>query len=113
MDLPFGIELRRLRVAAGLSLSDLSGLVHYTPGQLSKVETGVRHPTVELARLCDSALRAQGTLACLAPAGRRRGNRGRSAADNGQAPPGSTEIPAIHEKLDSRTAAAALGGGVI
>ncbi|MFE7317675.1 helix-turn-helix domain-containing protein [Streptomyces sp. NPDC057555] len=61
----FGSELRRLRIAAGLSLNGMAALVHYSKGQLSKVETGHKRPSPELARLCDTALEAGGTLAAL------------------------------------------------
>jgi tetratricopeptide (TPR) repeat protein len=43
-------------------------LVHYSKGQLSKVETGHKRPGPELARLCDAALGAGGKLAALVPA---------------------------------------------
>jgi tetratricopeptide (TPR) repeat protein/transcriptional regulator with XRE-family HTH domain len=58
----FGERLRTLRTERGLSLSDLSVLVHYSKGYLSKVETGDKPPTVQLARGCDKALGAQGGL---------------------------------------------------
>lgn len=64
----FGAELRRLRIAAGLTLAQLASSVHYSKGQLSKIETGLKRPSAELARLCDAALDAHGTLAALAPA---------------------------------------------
>ncbi|MEV4166493.1 helix-turn-helix domain-containing protein [Nonomuraea dietziae] len=63
----FGRELRRRRLAAGLTLTGLSKLVHYSKGQLSKVERGLKAPSQELARLCDSALGAAGDLAALVP----------------------------------------------
>ncbi len=63
----FGPELRRRRLAAGMTLDGLSARVHYSKGQLSKVETGAQRPTAELARLCDAALGAGGALAALAP----------------------------------------------
>lgn len=62
----FGDELRRRRVAAGLSLRDLSCLVHYSRGHLSKVETGRAIASIELVRLCDSALGSGGTLVGMA-----------------------------------------------
>jgi tetratricopeptide (TPR) repeat protein/transcriptional regulator with XRE-family HTH domain len=46
----------------GLSLADLSVLVHYSKGYLSKVETGDKPPTAQLARGCDQALGAEGSL---------------------------------------------------
>lgn len=61
----FGRELRRRRLSAGLSLQQLGQRVHYSKSQLSKVERGLKRPTPELARLCDTVLGAQGTLARL------------------------------------------------
>jgi DNA-binding XRE family transcriptional regulator len=66
----FGIELRRLREAAGLSLADLARRVHYSKGYLSKIETGGQRPNIVLARQCDAALSANGALAGLVPHGR-------------------------------------------
>lgn len=65
----FGPELRRRRLAAGMTLDGLAARVHYSKAQLSKVETGRQRPTPELARLCDGALGAGGALAALVPAG--------------------------------------------
>ncbi|MFE7414038.1 helix-turn-helix domain-containing protein [Streptomyces laurentii] len=64
----FGPELRRRRLAIGMTLDGLAARVHYSKGQLSKVETGRQRPTAELARLCDGAVRAEGALAALVPA---------------------------------------------
>ncbi|KDN22117.1 helix-turn-helix domain-containing protein [Amycolatopsis rifamycinica] len=58
----FGAELRKRREAAGLSLAGLSERVHYSKGYLSKVENGLKLPTAQLARLCDSAVGAGGEL---------------------------------------------------
>ncbi|MFD5783649.1 helix-turn-helix domain-containing protein [Streptomyces sp. NPDC126933] len=63
----FGRELRRRRLAAPLSLEQLGKLVHYSKGQLSKVERGLKPPTTELARLCDVQLSAGGALSELVP----------------------------------------------
>nr|BFD81391.1 hypothetical protein StreXyl84_07920 [Streptomyces sp. Xyl84] len=64
----FGEELRKRRLEAGLSLTALSGSVHYSKAQLSKVERGLKAPSRDLARLCDAALGAGGALlALLAP----------------------------------------------
>ncbi|MEU8763897.1 helix-turn-helix transcriptional regulator [Streptomyces sp. NPDC048659] len=63
----FGPELRRRRLAAGMTLDGLATRVHYSKGQLSKVETGRQQPTPELARLCDGAVGAGGELAALVP----------------------------------------------
>lgn len=59
----FGTELRRARLAAGLSLTQLSAQVHYSKGHLSKVESGSKAARPELAALCDAALGAEGRLA--------------------------------------------------
>jgi len=62
----FGIELRRRRTEAGLSLDDLARRVHYSKGHLSKVENAVKGPSEDLARLCDRALGCDGALISLA-----------------------------------------------
>jgi transcriptional regulator with XRE-family HTH domain len=54
----FGEDLRRRRLEAGLTLTCLARLVHYSKGQLSKVERGIKMPSRDLARLCDVALDA-------------------------------------------------------
>ncbi|MFF3372493.1 helix-turn-helix domain-containing protein [Streptomyces sp. NPDC002680] len=66
----FGGELRRRRLAAGLSLADLAGLVHCSRGYLSRIENGHRRVTRELAEGCDDALDAKGELLDLAPESR-------------------------------------------
>lgn len=63
----FGTELRRRRLAAGLSLAGLGTLVHYNKSYLSKIENGIQTPPVDLARRCDVALGADGALAALVP----------------------------------------------
>jgi tetratricopeptide (TPR) repeat protein len=65
----FGEELRRRRLTAGFSLSKLAQSVHYSKGQLSKVERGIKAPSRELARLCDTVLQADGRLAALVTPG--------------------------------------------
>jgi transcriptional regulator with XRE-family HTH domain len=65
----FGEALRRKRHTAGLSLAQLAQMVHYSKGQLSKVERGIKTPSRDLTRLCDAALEADGELASLASAG--------------------------------------------
>ncbi|UCM87808.1 helix-turn-helix domain-containing protein [Streptomyces marincola] len=69
-DIPpqFGVALRKLRVGARLTLSQLARKVHYSKSHLSKVENGRQQPTPQFARLCDSALRADGALTALVPA---------------------------------------------
>jgi transcriptional regulator with XRE-family HTH domain len=61
----FGVELRRRRVAAGLSLGQLADRIHYTKGYLSKVENGLKPAGPDLARLCDAALEAGGALTAM------------------------------------------------
>ncbi|MBP2050232.1 transcriptional regulator with XRE-family HTH domain [Streptomyces griseochromogenes] len=65
----FGEELRKRRLEAGLSLTALSGTVHYSKAQLSKVERGIKAPSRDLVRLCDAALGADGALIALATKG--------------------------------------------
>ncbi|MEU6735173.1 helix-turn-helix domain-containing protein [Streptomyces physcomitrii] len=80
----FGAELRRLRLAAGMTIEQLARSVHYSKAQISKVETGRKQPTTGLARLCDAALGADGELHGLldddAPPPAEAGRRGRGDA---------------------------------
>lgn len=52
----FGAELRRLREERGWSLRAFQGEVNYAFGYLSKVETGKKPPTTDLAERCDRVL---------------------------------------------------------
>lgn len=61
----FGEALRGRRLDAGMSLTALSRVVHYSKAQLSKVERGIKAPSGDLARLCDAALGADGSLVAL------------------------------------------------
>jgi transcriptional regulator with XRE-family HTH domain len=79
----FGPELRRRRLAAGLTLTGLTRLVHYSKGQLSKVERSLKAPSRELACLCDAALNAGGELAALVEI-RRTGTEGVEANGDGE-----------------------------
>lgn len=63
----FGVELRRRRIAAGKSLRALSGDLHYSKGHISKIETGLKRPTAQFARLADAVLGADGALSGLVP----------------------------------------------
>jgi transcriptional regulator with XRE-family HTH domain/tetratricopeptide (TPR) repeat protein len=58
----FGAELRRRRMAAGLSLAEFAKRVHYSKGYLGKIETGEKPPGADLARRCDAVLDAGGEL---------------------------------------------------
>ncbi|MFD6362052.1 helix-turn-helix domain-containing protein [Streptomyces roseolus] len=60
--LRFGPELRRLRVEAGLTLTEFSAALNYDKGHLSKVERGERSASPELARRCDAFFGADGEL---------------------------------------------------
>lgn len=60
-----GERLRQLRQERGVSLGGLAQLVHYTKGYLSRVETGEKPMTPEVARRCEDALRATGELSRL------------------------------------------------
>jgi transcriptional regulator with XRE-family HTH domain len=100
----FGDELRRQRIAAGLSLRDLAGLVHYSRGHISKVETGQAIASVELARLCDSALGAGGVLVSIVASvtGRRPAAvREKAGGTPVNADPGTSRwpVPLIREDL--------------
>ncbi|WP_442816990.1 nSTAND1 domain-containing NTPase [Streptomyces sp. NBC_01334] len=58
----FPAQLRRLRRQRGLSLADMARETHYSKGYLSKIETGAKRATVDVARRCDQILRAEGGL---------------------------------------------------
>jgi transcriptional regulator with XRE-family HTH domain len=58
----FGAELRRWRMAAGLSQEQLGQRVGYTGSQVGKVETGERAPSPDFAQRCDQALPDAGGL---------------------------------------------------
>ena len=52
----FGSELRRARVAAGLSQEQLSQRLGYSAAQVGKVETGERSASRDFVKGCDQAL---------------------------------------------------------
>lgn len=58
----WGAELRTRRMAKGLSLEALGKLVYRDRSFLAKVENGARSIPADLARACDQALGAEGTL---------------------------------------------------
>ncbi|XUL85278.1 helix-turn-helix domain-containing protein [Streptomyces galilaeus] len=62
----FGTELRRRRGLAGLSLTGLAALIHYSGGHISRVENGEKRPSENFARACDQVLRAEDGLLALA-----------------------------------------------
>ncbi len=79
----FGGELRKLRLAAGITLTQLATAVHYSKGHLSKVERGLKAPNHELARLCDNTLQTGGVLVALLSAKRLASTAKISAEDDG------------------------------
>lgn len=50
----FGDELRVARTKRGLGLRSCAARLNYSPGQLSRVETGKRAPTLQLAEAADA-----------------------------------------------------------
>lgn len=60
---PFGVQLRRCRQAAALSLRQLATRVGYDHSYLSQVERGRRPGSAHLAHLCDRELATRGALA--------------------------------------------------
>lgn len=58
----FPTQLRRLRRQRGLSLADMARRTHYSKGYLSKIETGAKRVTDDVARRCDEILQADGGL---------------------------------------------------
>lgn len=75
----FGVELRRWRELAGLSLAELAERVHYSKGHLSNVESGRKRPTIGLVQRCDTALEAGGHLIGLFPTETRSARVGRAS----------------------------------
>jgi transcriptional regulator with XRE-family HTH domain len=63
----FGQTMRRLREDAGIGLRELARRVPTDPGYLSKIETGTRVPTVELAAALGDRLGVGGQLVALVP----------------------------------------------
>ncbi|MFZ3495115.1 helix-turn-helix domain-containing protein [Streptomyces sp. 5.8] len=88
----FPAQLRRLRVQRGLSLGDLARRTHYSKGYLSKIETGAKPVTLEVARSCDRALAAEGELLRLVPESEDSGPRAERADRPG--PAGTPAAPA-------------------
>lgn len=77
-------ELRRMRMAAGLSISQLATLTRFSKGYISKVETGkVKTPVPDFVRITDTVLQADGKLARLSNVASHR------SADPANVPQGS------------------------
>ena len=58
----FGVTLRRLRVAAGLSQDGLAANIHFSPTLIQLVETARRAPTWQFTEAIDPAIGADGIL---------------------------------------------------
>ena len=56
IDEKFGLRISQLRLAHGMSLSDLSKLVHVSKSEISKYEGGYRLPTLDVLRSLVDAL---------------------------------------------------------
>ena len=61
----FGAELRRRRVAAGMSQDQLGQAITYSAALVGRVEVGERMPSPDLAQRCDDALATGGLFAHL------------------------------------------------
>ncbi|MGW1772719.1 nSTAND1 domain-containing NTPase [Streptomyces sp. NPDC002104] len=85
----FPAQLRRLRAERGLSLGDLARRTHYSKGYLSKIETGAKPVTLDVARSCDRALDAGGELLRLVP------ESAPAVGESGPPPAGSPAGPAV------------------
>ena len=64
----FGAELRRFRMARGLTQRELAAMIWHSQELVSKVEKGQRWASWYMATRCDAALRTGGALAGLWPA---------------------------------------------
>ncbi|MBV2152999.1 helix-turn-helix domain-containing protein [Kitasatospora sp. SUK 42] len=118
----FGPELRRRRIAAGLTLTRLAELLSYSKGHLSKIERGQKAPPPEFARRCDAQLAADGELErLLQPTGprRRRGGTADRGSGGGGEPLGRVDREGIRwagglgrRQLLAAGATSLLGGGL-
>jgi transcriptional regulator with XRE-family HTH domain len=94
----FGRELARLMQARGTGVRELARMAYCNPGHVSNLRSGKARPSPELAADLDGHLGAGGTLAALAPAGRRPAGV-----------PGGGEIAAL--ELARRAQASDVGDG--
>src|SRR6185437_13296719 len=56
----FGREVRRARLAAGLTLVEFGRLAGYHHAQVSRIERGVRPATLKFAQMCDKVFPDRG-----------------------------------------------------
>ncbi|MFD3695303.1 helix-turn-helix domain-containing protein [Streptomyces sp. NPDC058646] len=96
----FPAQLRRLRVQRGLSLADLARQTHYSKGYLSKIETGSKRVTVDVARRCDEVLRAEGGLLRMAREGESPDGDARADVGAGDGNGSGTEAPGPQSEGD-------------
>lgn len=68
----FGELLRMFRLNAGVSLGELARRINYSKSQVSKIENGLKPPTVMFARQCDLVLGTDRALVDMVPARPRR-----------------------------------------
>lgn len=78
----FGARVRELRLAAGLSMEALGRNIYYSKAQISRVEQGLRPPSILFATNCDKVFNTDGELA-------------RAAAELNDDEPGSDDEPAF------------------
>lgn len=64
----FGAELRKYRLAANLTQSQLADRIGYSKSRIGNVERGDENPTRELIELCEKALGLEGALLTYWPA---------------------------------------------
>lgn len=109
----FGVQLRRSRQAAALSLRQLATRVGYDHSYLSQVERGRRPGSAHLASLCDRELGTGPTLSTayeqtrpLAPAGAAAASRPASGAALADA-----AAPGVQAEAATGVQAAGVGGG--
>jgi hypothetical protein len=51
----FGKQVRKARLAAGWTLKEFGDRISYSPGQISRIESGTRPPNRMFAKACDGA----------------------------------------------------------
>ncbi|MFE5867716.1 helix-turn-helix domain-containing protein [Streptomyces roseifaciens] len=101
------MTLRERRLEQGLSLAGLSKLIHYSKGHLSRIESGDKRASEDLARRCDEALGTRGELLSVhRTCGAGRPSR-RTSRPPFQLPPGASHFTGRREETDALDAVAA------
>ncbi|MGW1075952.1 helix-turn-helix domain-containing protein [Streptomyces sp. NPDC002537] len=95
----FGVTLREIRLKQGLSLSELSKLIHYSKGHLSRIESGDKQASEDLARRCDEALGARGELLSAHRVGSTVRRPRRTSRPPFQLPPDTSHFTGRHEEM--------------